>query len=112
MTAGRPGTRRSRSRTSASTASPATCGRARSRPRTSQGPMVGDYISTSFSGGLATTVFAVGKPPTTAAFDEAMYAPTSRLAVATAAQAVNTSSSAGAVTGVGTGEAIRALKND
>src|SRR5436305_3267070 len=80
--------------------------------QTSQGPMVGDYISTSFSGGLATTVFAVGKPPTTAAFDEAMYAPTSRLAVATAAQAVNVSTSGGAVTGVGTGEAIRALKND
>ena len=27
---------------------------------TSQGPMVGDYISTSFSGGRATTVFPVG----------------------------------------------------
>jgi hypothetical protein len=81
--------------------------------QTSQGPMVGDYISTSFSGGLATTVFAVGKPPTTAAFDEAMYAPTSRLPVATAAQAVNSSSTAGVqVTGVGTGEAIRALKDD
>jgi BNR repeat-like domain len=80
--------------------------------QTSQGPMVGDYISTSFSGGLATTVFAVGKPPATAAFDEAMYAPTSRLAVATAAEAVNVSSTAGAVTGVGTGEAIRALRNN
>jgi len=81
--------------------------------QTSQGPMVGDYISTSFSGGLATTVFAVGKPATTAAFDEAMYAPTSRLSVATAAQAVNSSSSAGVVvTGVGTGEAIRTLKNN
>jgi BNR repeat-like domain len=81
---------------------------------TSQGPMVGDYISTSFSGGLATTVFAVGKPPTTAAFDEAMYAPTSRLAVATVAQATRASSTAGAgpITGVGIGEAIRALKND
>ena len=37
---------------------------------TSQGPMVGDYISTSFSGGKATTVFAVGRrsrrrPPST-----------------------------------------------
>ena len=41
-----------------------------------------------------------------------MYAPTSRLAVATAAQAVNTSSSAGAVTGVGTGETHQALKNN
>jgi hypothetical protein len=80
--------------------------------QTSQGPMVGDYISTSFSGGLATTVFAVGKPPTTAAFDEAMYAPTSPLAVATVAQATSVASSKGAITGVGTGTAIRALKND
>ena len=29
--------------------------------QTSQGPMVGDYISTSFSGGTATTLFAVGR---------------------------------------------------
>jgi BNR repeat-like domain len=82
--------------------------------QTSQGPMVGDYISTSFSGGLATTVFAVGKPATTAAFDEAMYAPTSRLSVATAAQATLASSTAGAgpITGVGIGETIQALRND
>jgi len=39
--------------------------------QTSQGPMVGDYISTSFSGGNAATVIAVGKAPTAAAFDEA-----------------------------------------
>ena len=32
--------------------------------QTSQGPMVGDYISTSFSGGKATTVFPVGRDPT------------------------------------------------
>jgi hypothetical protein len=82
--------------------------------QTSQGPMVGDYISTSFSGGLATTVIAVGKPPTTAAFDEAMYAPTSRLPVATAAQATNASSTTGAgpITGNGIGETHHALKND
>ena len=83
--------------------------------QTSQGPMVGDYISTSFSGGLATTVIAVGKPATTAAFDEAMYAPASRLSVATAAQATNPSTTAGVaapITGEGTGETHRALKND
>jgi hypothetical protein len=82
--------------------------------QTSQGPMVGDYISTSFSGGMATTVFAVGKPPTTAAFDEAMYAPTSRLSVATPAQATNASSTQGVtpITGVGTGETHHDLKND
>ena len=38
---------------------------------TSQGPMVGDYISTSFAGGpLAFPVFAIAKPPTGAVFDE------------------------------------------
>ena len=80
---------------------------------TSQGPMVGDYISTSFSGGKAVTVVAVGATPSTNAFDEAMYAPAPQ-SVATAAQAVNVASSAGAgpITGVGTGETHRALKND
>ena len=83
---------------------------------TSQGPMVGDYISTSFAGATATTVFAVGLPhPSGGAFDEGMYAPTTPLAVASAAQATQPSSSAGVVTpvtGVGTGAAIRALKTD
>jgi BNR repeat-like domain len=81
--------------------------------QTSQGPMVGDYISTSFSGGLATTVFAVGKPATTAAFDEAMYSP-GRLSVATVAQATRASSTTGAgpITGNGIGETIHALRND
>jgi BNR repeat-like domain len=80
--------------------------------QTSQGPMVGDYISTSFSSGLATTAFAVGKPPTTAAFDEAMYAPSSPLSVATAAQATHASSTAGVtpVTGNGIGETHHDLK--
>jgi len=77
--------------------------------QTSQGPMVGDYISTSFSGGRATTVFAVGLP-TAVGFDEAMYAPTSPLMVATAAQASRTASSRGVVgpiRGVGTGAVHR-----
>lgn len=39
---------------------------------TSQGRMVGDYISTSWGGGTARPVFAVGRPPSGgAAFDEA-----------------------------------------
>jgi hypothetical protein len=81
--------------------------------QTSQGPMVGDYISTSISGGRATTVFAVGKPATGAAFDEAMYSP-GRLAIASAAQATRESSTKGAsaVTGQGIGETIHALRND
>ena len=38
---------------------------------TDQGPMVGDYISTSFAGGpLAFPVFAIAKPPTGTVFDE------------------------------------------
>src|SRR5437588_10286859 len=78
---------------------------------TSQGPIVGDYISTSFSGGKATTVNAVGHEPTTATFDEAMYSP-GRLSVASAAQATQVASSAGVFDTVGTGETHYALKND
>jgi hypothetical protein len=83
---------------------------------TSQGPMVGDYISTSFSGSTATTVFAVGQAQPTASsfFDEAMYAPATPLRVATAAQATRPSSSAGAApdTGVGTGTTHQVLRDN
>jgi hypothetical protein len=79
---------------------------------TSQGPMTGDYISTSFSGGMATALIAVGLPPASLAFDEAMYAPTTPLAVATPAQATHAASAEGAITGVGTGETHHALRND
>jgi hypothetical protein len=81
---------------------------------TSQGPMTGDYISTSISGGTATTVIAVGAPHTGNVFDEAMFAPTSKLAIASPATATRTASSAGAgpVTGQGTGETHHALKQD
>jgi hypothetical protein len=41
---------------------------------TTQGPMVGDYISTSFLGGSPRTVIAIGAAPPGPAFDEAMYA--------------------------------------
>ncbi|MFL5876099.1 MAG: sialidase family protein, partial [Solirubrobacteraceae bacterium] len=52
---------------------------------TSQGPMVGDYISTSFNAsGTAATVFAIGNPHTGNVFDEGMWAPTTPLAVASA----------------------------
>jgi hypothetical protein len=83
---------------------------------TSQGPMVGDYISTSFnSAGLAVPVFAIGKPPTPpAAFDEAMYAPNAPLSVATSATAPNRSSSAGVQStgGTGTGALLRSLRQN
>jgi hypothetical protein len=83
---------------------------------TSQGPMVGDYISTSFSGGRATTLLAVGlQQPTSSTFDEAMYAPTSPLAVATSAQATQPSTTKGVlvpVTGVGSGATRQALRKE
>jgi hypothetical protein len=49
--------------------------------QTSQGAMVGDYISTSFANGKATTVFPVGLPHTGSTFDEAMYAPATPLSI-------------------------------
>jgi hypothetical protein len=64
--------------------------------QTSQGPMVGDYISTSFnSAGTAATVIAVGLPGSDAVFDEGMWAPSSPLAVASMAAATRVASSAG-----------------
>lgn len=47
---------------------------------TSQGRMVGDYISTSYANGVARPVFVVANAPTGSVFDEAMYAPASGLA--------------------------------
>jgi hypothetical protein len=81
---------------------------------TSQGPMVGDYISTSISGGTATTVVAVGLPHSGSTLDEGMYAPTAKLPIASAAQATRPSATAGAgpITGEGTGETHHALRND
>ncbi|MGA5821997.1 hypothetical protein ACPC54_29540 [Kitasatospora sp. NPDC094028] len=49
---------------------------------TTQGSMVGDYLSTSVVNGRAVAIFAVGKAPTNGqAFDEAMYAVTGGLAL-------------------------------
>jgi hypothetical protein len=48
---------------------------------TSQGRMVGDYISTSISGGRAWQTFAVAKAPAAGTLDEAMYVPTEGLAI-------------------------------
>lgn len=49
---------------------------------TTQGTMVGDYISTSFSGGAAHPVFAVASAPSGTVFNEAMYTPSAGLAAA------------------------------
>jgi hypothetical protein len=83
---------------------------------TSQGRMVGDYISTSFNtAGGAVPVIAVGRPHTSAQpYDEAMYAPSSPLAVTPPARATNAASSAGAssTTGQGTGTTHHALRQE
>ena len=81
---------------------------------TSQGPMVGDYISTSFNAaGTAATAFAIGKapPPTGPAFDEGMWAPTTPLSVASAAEATR-AATGGQAAGPGVGEAQHAVRND
>jgi BNR repeat-like domain len=49
---------------------------------TTQGTMVGDYISTSFAGGTAHPVFAVASAPSGSLFNEAMYTTASGLAAA------------------------------
>jgi len=78
---------------------------------TSQGPMVGDYISTSFNGaGTAATVFAIGQAPPPP-FDEGMWAPTTPLPVASAAEATR-AAGGGQPTGPGIGEAQHAVRND
>jgi hypothetical protein len=83
---------------------------------TSQGPMVGDYISTSFNAaGNAATVFPVGIPHTVAQpFNEAMYSPTAPLAVTPAESAANVASSGGVqvTTGHGIGAAHQAIRNN
>jgi hypothetical protein len=48
---------------------------------TSQGPMVGDYISTSIVGGRAWPTIAVANAPSGSTFDEAMYEPTGGLPI-------------------------------
>ncbi|MEA2312886.1 MAG: hypothetical protein QOE28_2854, partial [Solirubrobacteraceae bacterium] len=80
---------------------------------TSQGPMTGDYISTSFNGsGTAATVFAIGLAHTGSVFDEGIWAPSTPLPVATAAQATRRASTAGAASGPGVGEAQKAVRDD
>ena len=79
---------------------------------TSQGPMVGDYISTSLTSAGAATVIAIGRPHTGTVFDEGMWAPSAPLPVATATQATRASSSAGAAAGQGVGAAEQAVRDD
>jgi hypothetical protein len=47
--------------------------------RTNQGRMVGDYISTSWSGGTAHPAFAVASAPSNDVFNESIFSPTAGL---------------------------------
>ena len=53
-------------------------------PNTTQGPMVGDYISTSYAGGTAHGAFEVATAPSGSVFNQATYSPTAGLASALA----------------------------
>jgi hypothetical protein len=80
---------------------------------TSQGAMVGDYISTSFNAaGTAATVIAVGLPHSGNVFDEGMWAPTVPLPVASGGQATRAATTAGAASGQGVGAAQQAIRKD
>ena len=48
-------------------------------PNTTQGRMVGDYISTSYAGGTAHPVFTLAAAPTGATFQQFMYSPAAGL---------------------------------
>jgi hypothetical protein len=48
-------------------------------PNTSQGRMVGDYISTSYSGGTAHPVFALASAPSGSVFNQFMFTPSTGL---------------------------------
>jgi hypothetical protein len=69
-------------------------------PDTTQGRMVGDYISTSILNGRAQTVVAAANAPSETTFDEAMDAPTGGLAVTGGrAPATDTTPAGGGVAG-------------
>lgn len=81
---------------------------------TSQGRMVGDYISTSFNAsGTASTVFAVGlSQPSPSTFNEAMYAPTTPLSVASTAAATRAATTGPVLStgGGGTGALLQTIR--
>ena len=81
--------------------------------QTSQGPMVGDYISTSFnSAGTASALIAVGSPHTGSVFNEGMFTP-GPLAVSGAAAATQQARSDGVkASGLGHAEAIKSARAD
>jgi hypothetical protein len=64
-------------------------------PNTSQGFMVGDYISTSFSGAPAYPAFALANAPSGGLFDEATYTVKGGLSVGTSANPASDQTNAG-----------------
>ena len=66
---------------------------------TSQGPMVGDYISASFMGGRAWSVFPVGLPASGSTLNEAMYTLSGGLAAPGGAHTANSGGGHGAARG-------------
>jgi hypothetical protein len=58
---------------------------------TSQGRMVGDYISTSWQGGRAWSAIAVAGAPSGSVFDEDLFVPTGGLAPASGGSAISAS---------------------
>jgi hypothetical protein len=75
-------------------------------PNTSQGFMVGDYISTSFSGGTAFPAFALAGAPTATVFDEATFTVKGGVAPAGAATPATTTSGFGNTNVQATGGSI------
>ena len=73
---------------------------------TNQGRMVGDYISTSFSGGHAVPVFAVAKAPVAGVFDEAMYTAAGGLTVGVGTTVAATDRNDGGPAGQPTGSRV------
>jgi hypothetical protein len=64
-------------------------------PNTTQGVMVGDYISTSFVGGPAFPAFAVASAPSGGVFDEATFTVKGGLSVAVNANSASDQTNAG-----------------
>jgi hypothetical protein len=64
-------------------------------PNTSQGFMVGDYMSTSFVGGPAFPAFAVASAPSGSTFDEAIFTVKGGLSVGGSANPANDQTNSG-----------------
>ena len=77
-------------------------------PNTTQGFMVGDYISTSFSGARAFPAYALASAPTGSVFDEAIFTIASGLIATSSARVARDTSDLGNTNGVATTSALTA----